>query len=267
MNKSWIILLSLALLFGSMDFAGAETRWINNITISEYNITWGYTETFTDLESKNYRINIDSKLGNNDSFINAWELLKADKEEREKITSKIEKEPILEIDNGTTGVELIDIDSLLSQTIIGKTNVNDTIDNIFNIRYGLKVSIFNSSSIRFIGKPVSQITILFPEGIDITNISGMDNETENIDTITRIEGYFSSKPKERGEISVNFKKNESYVFNNSQNNITETIIPPVNSENITEHATEISGKINNWSIAGIGVILIVLIYFFKVRHN
>lgn len=266
MKGSWIILLSLTFLFSLMDFAAAETKWINNITVNEYNITWGYKETFTGLDSRNYRINIDSKIGNNDSFINAWELLKADKEERKTFKSSLENETDIEIDNGTYGIELMDIDSLLSQTIIGKVNINDTIENRFNITYRLSARIFDSSSIRFFGKQGSPITIIFPEGIDIISISGMDNESKNIDTIARIEGYFPNKSKERGEISINFKNNESFFFNKSQNNITETATPE-KSENITEPAANVSRIINKWSIAGIGILLIALIYFFKVRHN
>jgi len=72
MKTFFRLFLFLILLISATDLAAAETRWINNITVSEYNITWGYTETYTGMDSIGYKINIDTGLGNNDSFVNAW---------------------------------------------------------------------------------------------------------------------------------------------------------------------------------------------------
>ena len=260
------IFLSLILLFALTDVAFAQTRWINNITINEYDINWGYIETFEGMDSTGYRIMLDSEIGNNDSFINAWELLKADKETRQKFKSAIANEFDIRIDNGTSGIEMMDVDSSLSQAIIGNTHNPDKIENRFSVSYKLKESIYNASSVWFMGEPKSPVTMILPEGIDVVGISGMDNETKDIDSKTVVKGYFSNLSQERGEITINIIRNASYNFTNQGSNITEVTAPEKN-ETITKPAFEISKKIREWSIIGIGIVFIVLIYVFKVRKN
>jgi len=256
------IFISLVLLFSVTDIACAETGWINNITINEYNITWSYTETFSGLDSISYRINLDSNIGNNDSFINAWELLKADKDSRQKFKNSIENEFDIKINNETSGLELIDVDSSLSQAIIGKTHISDKIENRYMVTYRLKESIYNDSSIWFLGQPKSPVSIILPQGIDVLDISGIDNETRNIGS--NISGYFSNLSRDRAEISINISKNASYNFTSPESNKTEVV---ENNENITEPVSEVSTKIRKWSIVGVGIVFIVLIYVFKARKN
>ncbi len=260
------IFLSLILLFTVTDPVAAEAGWVNNITINEYNITWNYTETFNGMDSIAYRINLDSKIGNNDSFINAWELLKADKDSRKKFKDSIENEPDVRINNETSGIELVDVDSSLSQAIIGKTHVTDTIENRYKITYRLKESIYNDSSIWFLGQPESPISIILPQGIDVIGISGMDNETKNTDLNTQVSGFFSKSSNESAQITINISKNASYKLTSPETNITE-VVPEQNNENITEPASRVSEIIRKWSIIGVGIVFIVLIYVFKVKKN
>ena len=265
MKKSRLF-LSIFLLFILTDMAGAQTQWINNITVSEYNVTWGYTEIYSGMDSIKYRISIDTGLGNNDSFVNAWEVLKADKEERQRFKSSLQNELDIRIDNGTSGIEMMDIESSLSQAIIGNTHIPDTIENRYTVSYRLKESIYNASSIWFLGEPDSPVTIILPEGIDVSDISGMNNETKNIDLHTEVTGFFSNLSHERGEITINITKNESYNVTAPESNITKNSSLEIN-ENITEPVSEISKKIRNWSLIGIGIVFIVLIYVFKVRKR
>ena len=72
--------------------AGAEHVWVNNIAIDEYEMTWSYKDTYTGTDSFVYRVGIDEELGNNDSFISAWELLKIDSEMRSRLRSSIDRE-------------------------------------------------------------------------------------------------------------------------------------------------------------------------------
>lgn len=260
------IFLSLILFFSVTDLASAETIWINNITVNEYNVTWGYTETFTGMDSIIYRISIDSVLGNNDSFVNAWEVLKADKEARKKFRDSIENEPDIRIDNGTSGIELIDVDSSLSQSIIGKTHSLDTIENRYNVTYRLKDSIFDSSSIWFLGEPKSPVTINLPAGIDVVDISGMDNVTKMTNSYIQVNGNFSEISQGRGEITINITRNATNAVNYSNSSIIN-VITAEEKENLTKPASEISRKITDWTIVGIGIIFIVLVYVFKVRKN
>jgi len=259
------ILLPIFLIFTLTDPAASQTQWINNITINEYNITWSYTEDFSGFDSIDYKISIDSGLGNNDSFISAWELLKADKEVRKSFKSSIENELDIRINNETSGIELIDIDSSLSQATIGKINTTDTIINRFNITYRLKESIFNASSIWFLGEPDSPVTVVLPAGINVKEVIGINNSSINTGFYSEITGFFKEKSPDRGEITLYLEKNASFVAEKPGIMANDTSIGK--DENISKPIFGISSKIRKWSIIGIGIIVIILIYVFKVRKK
>lgn len=272
------ILIAIVLIALTAGAGSAERLWVNNITVGEYNMTWGYTETFTGADAIAYRIDIDSVFGNNDSFINAWELLNTDKEMRKKLRSAIDNEfdvriktletpetPYLNTGttNGNNGIEVVDVDSSLSPGIIGKTHIEDTIVNKYRVTYRWKDSIFNASSIWFLGQAKSPVEIILPEGIDVTNISGMNNVTKNIGARTGITGFFSEISGDRGEITLNLTRNTSMAAQPQVNatNVTST------GENITKPVTEIASKIRDMSLLIAGVALILVIYIFKVRKR
>lgn len=261
--KIFRIFLSIFLIFTLTDLAASQTQWVNYITVNEYNITWSYTEDFSGFDSIDYKISIDSGLGNNDSFISAWELLKADKEVRKSFKSSIENELDIRINNETSGIELIDIDSSLSQATIGKINTTDTIINRFNITYRLKESIFNASSIWFLGEPDSPVTVVLPAGIDVKEFTGMNNSSINTGSFLEITGFFKEKSQNRGEITLYLEKNASFVAPGIMANDTSI----GKDENISKPISGISSKIRKWGIIGIGIIVIILIYVFKVRKK
>lgn len=263
--KKLRIFLSIFLIFTLTDLAASETQWINNITINEYNITWSYTEVFSGFDAIGYKISIDSALGNNDSFINAWELLKADKEVRKTFKSSIENEFDIKIDNETSGIELVDIDSTLSQATIGNINNTDTIINRFNITYRLKESFYNASSIWFLGEPDSPVTLVLPSGTDVKEVTGMNNSSINAGSHTEITGFFKEISRDRGEITLHLEKNASFVPEKPIIVANNTSIGK--NENLTRSFSGISSKIRKWGIIGIGIIFIILIYVFKVRKN
>jgi hypothetical protein len=257
------ILLSILLILSLTDLAASQTQWINNITINEFNISWSYTQIFSGFDSIDYKIGIDSGLGNNDSFINAWELLKADKEIRKSLKSSKINEFDIKINNETSGIELIDIDSSLSQATIGKISTTDTIINKFNVTYRLKESIFNDSSIWFLGEPDSPVTLILPAGIDVKEVTGMNNSSINIVNNTEITGFFKEISQGRGEITLDIEKNASYVAEERGIMANNTSIGK--DENITKPFSGSSSKIREWSIIGFGIFVIILIYVFKVR--
>ena len=261
------ILIALVLIVLTSGAGSAERLWVNNITVDEYNMVWGYTETFTGVDSIAYRIDIDTEIGNNDSFINAWELLKTDKEMRKKLRSAIDNEFDVRIktplNTGNNGIEVVDVDSSLSPGIIGKTHIDDTIVNKYRVTYRWKDSIFNASSIWFLGQAKSPVTIILPAGIDVTNISGMDNVTKNIGARTGITGFFTEVSGDRGEITLNLTRNTSMLVQPQVNatNVTST------GEEITKPVTEIASKIRDASLLIAGIALVLVIYIFKVRKK
>ena len=258
-----LILIALTAVEGS-----AERNWVNNITVDENNMTWGYTETFTGADSLRYRVGIDTESGNNDSFITAWELLKLDKEMRKRLRSSIDSEFDVRINNETAGIEVVDVDSVLSPGIIGKTHIGDTIVNRYKVTYRWKGSILNARSIWFLGQAKSPVTVIIPAGVDVTNISGMDNVTKIISDHVEITGAFRGVSEDvsenRGEITLYLEKNTS---NGVKPDVNVTATLPRMSENATKPMTRVVSKIRDGSILGAGVVIILLIYVFKVKKR
>ncbi len=270
-----LVFLALVLIIFTADAGSAERLWVNDITIDEYNMTWGYTETFTGTDSSIYRTDVDTEFGDNDSFITAWELLKLDKEMRNRLRSSIDSEFDVRIEtpetpylntgtNGNNGIEMVDVDSALSPGIIGKTNISDAVVNRYKVTYRLKGSIFNARGIWFLGQARSPVTVILPAGVDVTNISGMDNVTKIVSDHTEISGVFrgvsGNASENRGEITLGLSKNT-----------TAKLSPEVYILNVTiqkkKPADIILSKIRDASILGFGVILILLIYVFRIRKR
>ncbi len=254
------IFASLVLMLLTAGAGAAETRWVNIITVGEHNMTWDYTESFSGNDAIIFRAYIDGELGNNDSFVNAWELLKADKEIRMKFQSSIDKEFDVRINNVSAGIQVADIGSTLSPGIIGNIHSSDSVVNRYNVAYRWKDTIFNASSIWFMGQSNSPVTIILPPGMDVVNTSGINNLTEKINRHTELEGFFSEVSGDRGEITINFIENT-----------TSHAEPTVNATNVTETVTQpvkkVASTIRNVSILAAGFVLILLIYVFKVRKK
>ena len=256
-------LLLLALAAGA---ASAERIWVNNITVDEYNMTWSYTEGFTGDDSILYRINIERELGNNDSFISAWELLKIDKEMRNLLRGSINSEFDVKINNESGGIELIDVDSTMSPAIIGNIHTSDAVENRYNVTYRWRDSLLKAGSIWFLGQSKSPVTIILPSGIDITNVSGMDNATVNANEIS---GFFSEMPgnasPDRGEVNIYFIENTSALAEAPVLNATN--VTSQGTENVTEPLFGILSKVRDGAFLVAGIIIISLIYVFKVRKR
>ena len=255
------VLLLMLLTAGA---GAAESQWVNNITVGEHGMTWDYNESFSGNDSIMFRAYIDREFGDNDGFVNAWELLKADKEIRMQFQSSIDKEFDVRLNNESTGIQVVDIESTLSPGIIGNIHSTDEVVNRYNVTYRWKDNIFNASSIWFLGQSNSPVTIILPPGIDVVNTSGINNLTKRINAHTELAGFFSEVSGDRGEITVNFIRNTSVQ-----------IEPQVNVKNVTAitNATEtqpvkkVASKIRDGSILVAGFVIILLIYVFKVRKK
>jgi len=256
--------LAIVLIALTAGAGAAERSWVNNITVGEYNMTWNYTETFTGMGSVIYRIGIDTELGDNDSFINAWELLKADKEMRKMLRSSIDKEPDVRINNVTGGISVIDIESALSPSIIGKTHSFDPVVNRYEVAYRWKESILNGRTIWFLGQAKSPVKVVLPSGIDVTNTNGMVNITENISNHTEISGFFNEVSPNRGEITLYLAKNISVVSQPHEINVTNVTSY---GKETAKPMNEILSKIRDVSILVAAVVIILLIYVFKIRKR
>lgn len=268
--------LALVIIAMSAGAGSAGHLWMNNITVNDYNMTWSYIETFTGADSIAYRVSIDSGLGNNDSFVSAWELLNADRETRKNLKSAIDKELDVRINNMTGGVEMLDVDSTLSPDAIGKTHSMDAIVNRYNITYRFKENILNASNIWFLGQANSPVTMVMPPGVDVVNSSGMNNVSKNVTNHSEITGFFKGMTMDRGEITLYLAKNASYKVpeinvSSDINNVSSNVTSPVPTENLTinftSSAKEITSKARNVTIIIVAIVIIVLIYVFKVKRR
>ncbi len=239
---------------------------VNNITVNEYDMIWSYNETFSGADSIVFRMNIDSGFGDNDSFVNAWEVLRADKELRKEFRSSIEKEQDVRINNDTSRVYLVDVDAALSPDIIGKTHLYDTIVNRYITTYRFDNSILNAESIWFMGQANTPVTIVMPQGVDVRNISGMDNVTISSTDHAEISGFFKEISKDRGEITLTLSRNASFIKKEingyNASNVTSTA-----PEDKTNPLFEMLSWIRNVTIVVAGLVIISLIYIFKIRKN
>ncbi len=239
---------------------------VNNITVNEYDMIWSYNETFSGAYSIVFRMNIDSGFGDNDSFVNAWEVLLADNELRKEFRSSIEKEQAVRINNETSRVYLVDVDAALSPDIIGKTHLYDTIVNRYITTYRFDNSILNAESIWFMGQAKTPVTIVMPQGVDVRNISGIDNATINSTDHAEISGFFKEISKDRGEITLTLSRNASFIkkeINGSNaSNVTSTA-----PEDETNPLFEMLSWIRNVTIVAAGLVIISLIYIFKIRKK
>jgi len=262
------VLLAFLVIALTVGAGEAGNIWVNNITVNEYDMTWSYNETYTGADSIAFRINIDTGFGDNNSFVNAWELLLADKELRKEFKSSIEKEKDVRINNETSGIYLVDVDAALSPDIIGKTHLFDTIVNRYITTYRFDNSILNAGSIWFLGQAKTPVTIVMPQGVDVVNISGMDNATIIKTDHAVISGVFKEITRERGEITLSLSRNTSF-----KNEINESHAS--NASNVTSIAREDETKplfqtlssIRNVTIVVAGLLIISLIYIFKIRKK
>jgi len=199
---------------------------VNNIRVNEYDMIWSYNETYTGADSIAFRIDIDTGLGDNNSFVNAWEVLLADKELRKEFRNSIEKEQDVRINNETSRVYLVDVDAALSPDIIGKTHLYDTIVNRYITTYRFDNSILNAE----------------------------------------ISGFFKEISKDRGEITLTLSRNASFIkkeINGSNASNVASTAP----EDETNPLFEMLSWIRNVTIVVAGLVIISLIYIFKIRKN
>ena len=75
-------------------------------------MTWEYKEQITDNDAVFFREFIDLQEGNNDNFVNAWEILKAEMFLRDKMKESIENKPDVKLNGTPEAVKARDIEFL-----------------------------------------------------------------------------------------------------------------------------------------------------------
>jgi hypothetical protein len=179
----------------------------NNITLESDGMTWRYTEHITDSNATLFRNFIDFQEGDSNNFVNAWEILKAEIFMRDKMKESIEKEPDVKLNGTPEYVKTTDIDFIIPEEALGKTEKNSSITSSASVSYIFEKNVSSDTDIWFMGTPNSSVTIMLPVGFDATKTEGLDNRSsafENNRTVFR--GNFSSEKN----ITIWISENRSF---------------------------------------------------------
>lgn len=165
----------------------------NNITLERDGMTWGYTEHITESNATSFRSFIDFQEGDSNKFVNAWEILKTEIFMRDNMKGSIAKEPDVKLNGTPEYVKTTDIDFIIPEEALGKTEKNSSITSSAIVSYIFEKNISSGTDIWFMGTPNSSVTIILPAGFDATKTEGLDNKStafENNRTVFK--GNFSS---------------------------------------------------------------------------
>jgi hypothetical protein len=229
----------------------------NNITLEKDGMTWDYDEKTTDSDAFFLRSIIDGDTGNNDGFVNAWEILKMEVLLGDRMKKAIKEEPDVKLNATPETVELKDVDFQIPEEALGRTDKNSSITNHASVTYSFKEEAGPGTEIWLMGTPDSGVIITLPPGLDAEKTEGLDNKThgfENNRTVLR--GNFSSDEN----ITIWLSENESFkaelqIMDTSKNESAEnesetgkngTLNTTVNAEsgNLTGYFKNILQKIN-----------------------
>jgi len=179
----------------------------NNITLERNGMTWDYDEKTTGDEAVFLRSVIDGETGNNNGFVNAWEILKMEILLGDRMKNSIEDEPDVKLNSSTEAVELKDVEFWIPEEALGRTDKNSSITNRALVTYSFKEEVGPGTEIWLMGTPDSSVTITLPPGLDAEKTEGLDDksaEFENNRTVLR--GNFSSDEN----ITIWLSGNESF---------------------------------------------------------
>jgi len=206
--------------------ASAAYTWDNSINVQKDNMTWSYTEQYSGDRSIIFKKYVDIEFGNDDGFVAAWELLKADVSMSKTFRQSIEDNMDVKIDNSSKNVILLDVEADMSSELIGPTDEERDVVNEYKVSYNFKVPLDESGSVLwFQGEPQTDVAISLPEGMDVLSIDGIDNESvKESSKGTIIEGTFGFTGEVVIEYSIAKKKSEFNDLNagNVTSNMTKS---------------------------------------------
>lgn len=229
----------------------------NNITVERDGMTWNYDEKITDTEAIFFRNLIDRDTGNNDGFVNAWEILKMEVLSRDRMNKAIEEEPDVKLNSTSETVELKEVEFWISEEALGRTDKNSSITSRASVTYSFKEEAGPGTDIWLMGTPDSVVIITLPQGLDSEVTEGLDNKSLGFENnCTVLKGNFSSEKN----ITLWLSENESFkaelqAMEANENQSTEnkseteenmTLNTGVNAEsgNLTGFLKNILQKIN-----------------------
>ena len=189
--------------------ASAAYEWDNNINVNADSMVWEYTETYSGDRSVIFKAFIDAEFGDNDRFVSAWELLKADVSTSKSFQKSIEENMDVKIDNSSKNVTLLRVESDMSTELIGPVSEEKDVINKYQVFYDFKTPLSESvSSMWFQGEPGTDVVLNIPAGMKLISAEGIDDKSvEESSKGTRISGQFGFT----GELVINLSIEEPHV--------------------------------------------------------
>lgn len=127
--------LSVTLLSGSCSASFVSS---NKITLENGGMSWDYEECITNREAIFFRELIDRETGNNDSFVNAWEIRNMELELRDRLEKSIEKKPDVKLEGSSETVKVRDVEFWLSDEALGTASKSSPITNTASVTYNFE---------------------------------------------------------------------------------------------------------------------------------
>ena len=178
----------------------------NNITMERNGMTWEHQEQIKGNEAVFFRNFIDLQAGNDDNFVNAWEILKAEISLRDQKKEAVKAKPEVKLNGTSEPVKVTDVDFWFSKEALGKTEKNSSITNSASVSYIFEKEMGQGTDIWFMGTPNSNVTITLPVGFDAEKTEGLDNKTqESGNNRTVLKGSFGPEKN----ITLWISENES----------------------------------------------------------
>ena len=218
----------------------------NNITIERNGMTWDYDEKTTGDEAIFFRSIIDGEAGNNNGFVNAWEILKMEVLLSDKMRKAIEEKPDVKLNSTPETVELEDVEFWIPEEALGRTDKNSSITNRAVVTYSFKEEAGPETEIWLMGTPDSSVTITLPPGLGADVTEGLNNKSPGFENNrTVLKGNFSSGKN----ITLWLSKNESFKaelqdMESNKNQIAEN--ESITGENSTRNEINVESGITEY---------------------
>ncbi len=222
-----MIATAITIIFISIP-VNADFNWENNITVGTHEMSWEYTEQYTGENFLFYKNYIDSDVGNDDSYVSAWELFKVDSIKRKAFHDSIINNMDVKINGSASAVHLQEIDSFLSEGVLGKVYEHGEATNHYKIMYSFDGSLTElGTNIWFLVEPESNMRVTFPAGIDITFTEGIGNTTTTVyNSTTMLIGTAGFE----GEVTIGYGENATWILSASEQIGEVTSIQDVKAE-------------------------------------
>lgn len=186
----------------------AAFSYSNSITLNSGGATWEYKEYVTGSEASFSRQLIDNQAGNNDSFVNVWELIGMERKFGERLRESIEKKPDIKLNNSSETVKVLDVEYRFSEDSLGNVFKTTAFKNHARATYSIdKGALTSGTEAWFRGTPKSKVTFTLPPGLDVNGTEGLEN---NSVSFVKGRAVLKGKFDEKGEITLRLSENKSF---------------------------------------------------------